>query len=75
VTAIFCRREMSDDLVYQMMKALYDHQKEKDAIHPQARQWSLENMFRGADYTTKYIPFHPGAIKYLKEKGVWKEHR
>jgi TRAP-type uncharacterized transport system substrate-binding protein len=51
-----------------MMKALYDHSKEKDAIHPQARQWSLENMFRGAGYTTKYIPFHPGAIKYLKEQ-------
>jgi TRAP transporter TAXI family solute receptor len=73
VTAIFCRQEMSEDWVYQMMKALYDHQKEKDAIHPQARQWKLENMYRGADYTTKYIPFHPGAIKYLKEKGVWKE--
>jgi len=73
VTAIFCRQEMSDDLIYQMMKALYDNPKEKDAIHPQARQWNLENMFRGAEYTTKYIPFHPGAIKYLKEKGVWKE--
>ena len=73
VTAIFLRQEMSDDLVYQMMKALYDNPKEKDAIHPQARQWSLENMYRGAEYTTKYIPFHPGAIKYLKEKGIWKE--
>jgi TRAP transporter TAXI family solute receptor len=73
VTAIFCRQEMSDDLIYQMMKALYDNPKEKDAIHPQARQWNLENMFRGAEYTTKYIPFHPGAMKYLKEKGVWKE--
>jgi TRAP transporter TAXI family solute receptor len=73
VTAIFCRQEMSEDLVYKLMKALYDHSKEKDAIHPQARQWNLENMFRGADYTTKYIPFHTGAVKYLKEKGVWKE--
>jgi TRAP transporter TAXI family solute receptor len=75
VTAIFCRQEMSEDLVYQMMKALYDHSKEKDAIHPQARQWNLENMYRGADYTTKYIPFHPGSVKYLKEKGAWKETR
>jgi TRAP transporter TAXI family solute receptor len=72
VTAIFCRREMSEDLAYQIMKALYDHQKEKDAIHPQARQWNLPNMFRGAEYTTQHIPFHPGAIRYLKEKGVWK---
>lgn len=73
VTAIFCRQDLSEDTAYQMMKALYDHPKEKDAIHPQARQWNLENIYRGADYTTKYIPFHPGAIKYLKEKGAWKE--
>jgi len=73
VTAIFCRSEMSEALVYQMMKALYDYPKERDAIHPQARQWNLENMYRGAEYTTKYIPFHSGAIRYLKEKGVWKE--
>lgn len=73
VTAIFLRADMSEAMVYQMMKALYDHSKEKDAIHPQARQWNLENMFRGADYTTKYIPWHAGSVKYLKEKGAWKE--
>ncbi|OGQ00672.1 MAG: hypothetical protein A2Z51_09385 [Deltaproteobacteria bacterium RBG_19FT_COMBO_52_11] len=75
VTAIFCRQELSEDIVYKMMKALYDHSKEKDAIHPQARQWNVENMYRGADYTNKYIPFHSGAIKYLKEKGIWKEKK
>jgi TRAP transporter TAXI family solute receptor len=73
VTGLFCRKELSEEVAYQMMKALYDHPKEKDAIHPQARQWNLENIFRGAEYTTKHIPFHPGAIKFLKEKGVWKE--
>jgi len=72
-TAIFCRKELSEDVVYKMMKALYEYPKERDALHPQARQWSLENIFRGADYTARYIPFHPGTIKYLKEKGVWKE--
>ena len=70
-----CRQDMSDDLVYQLMKALYEHPKERDAIHPQARQWGLETVFRGADYVTQYIPFHPGAVKYLKEKGVWKEKK
>jgi TRAP transporter TAXI family solute receptor len=67
-----CRQDLSEDLVYQLMKALYEHPKEKDAIHPQARQWSMGNSFRGADFVTQYIPFHPGAVKYLKEKGVWK---
>ncbi len=74
-TALFCRQELSENLVYQMVRVLYDYSKEKDAIHPQARQWSLENIYRGTDYTTQYIPFHPGAIKYLKEKGVWKERK
>jgi TRAP transporter TAXI family solute receptor len=67
-----CRQDMSEDLVYQLMKALYEHPKERDAIHPQARQWSLETVYRGADYVTQYIPFHPGAERYLKEKGIWK---
>jgi TRAP transporter TAXI family solute receptor len=72
-TGIFCLKELSNELAYKMMKALYENPQEKDAIHPQARQWNMENMYRGADYVTKYIPFHPGAIKYLKEKGVWKQ--
>lgn len=71
-TALMCQKDLSEELVYKMMKALYEHPKERDAIHPQARQWNLENIFRGADYTTKYVPFHPGAIKFLKEKGLWK---
>ncbi len=70
-----CRQDMNDDLVYQLMKALYENPKERDAVHPQARQWALETVFRGADYVTQYIPFHPGAVKYLKEKGVWKEKK
>jgi len=71
-TALFCRQDLSENLVYQLIKALYEHPKEKDAIHPQAKQWNLGTIFRGADYTTQYIPFHPGAITYLKEKGLWK---
>ncbi len=67
-----CRSDLSEDLVYQLMKALYEHSKERDAIHPQAKQWSPENIFRGADFVTQHFPFHPGAMKYLKERGLWK---
>lgn len=70
---IFCREDLSEDLVFQLMKALYDHPEQMAAIHPQGREYTLNNVFRGTGYTTQYIPFHPGAIKYLKEKGVWKE--
>ena len=73
VSMIFCRQDLSEDLVYKLMKAVYEHPKERDAVHPQAKQWSLEYIFRAAGYTTQYVPFHAGAVKYLKEKGVWKE--
>ena len=67
-----CRNDLSEEMIYQLVKALYEHPAEKDAIHPQAKQWRLENIYRGADYTTRYIPFHPGSVKYFIEKGIWK---
>jgi len=67
-----CRNDLSEEMIYQLVKALYEHPAEKDAIHPQAKQWRLENIYRGADYTTRYIFFHPGSVKYFIEKGIWK---
>ncbi|OGP80565.1 MAG: hypothetical protein A2Z08_11445 [Deltaproteobacteria bacterium RBG_16_54_11] len=68
VICLFCRQDLNEELVYKTMKALFEHPEEKDMIHPQAKQWNLNNVFRGADYIVKYILFHPGAVKYLKEK-------
>lgn len=64
-----CRTDLSEDLVYQLIKAVYEHEEEKNAIHPLAKMFTLQNAFRG----TPGVPvgFHPGAIKYFKEKGVW----
>ncbi|HDR16734.1 MAG TPA: TAXI family TRAP transporter solute-binding subunit [Desulfobacteraceae bacterium] len=64
-----CRTDLDEDLVYQIIKAVYEHEEEKNAIHPLARMYTLENAFRG----TPGVPvgFHPGAIKYYKEKGIW----
>ena len=65
-----CRADLPEDIVYRMMKAIYDHQKEKNALHPLAAMYTLEYAFRGADKGDP-IDFHPGAIKYYKEKGFW----
>lgn len=73
--AIFCREDLSEDLIYKLMRAIYEHPKEIGAIHPQAAKWNLENAFRGADFATRHVAFHAGAVKYFKEKGVWKERR
>ena len=64
-----CRTDLSEDLVYQILKAVYDNDEERNAIHPLAKMYTVKNAFRG----TPGVPvgFHPGAIKYYKEKGVW----
>ena len=41
---------------------------ELKAIHPQGAEWDLEDAAEGVA-----IPFHPGAAKYLKEKGILKK--
>lgn len=64
-----CRTDLSEDLVYQILKAVYDNSSERNAIHPMAKKYTGENAFRGS----KSVPvgYHPGAIKYYKEKGIW----
>ena len=56
------------DWVYNFVKALdetYPMYKKAHAIMP---PWAIE----GAGIPPADAPFHDGAIKYLKEKGVWK---
>jgi len=64
-----CRADLSKDLVYKIIKAVYDNSEERNAIHPMAKKYTIENAFRGS----KSVPvgYHPGAIKYYKEKGIW----
>lgn len=64
-----CRTDLSEDLVYKMIKAVYDHPEDRDAIHPMAKKFTPKNAFRGSPGVP--IGYHPGAIKYFKEIGVW----
>ncbi|MBW1999473.1 MAG: TAXI family TRAP transporter solute-binding subunit [Deltaproteobacteria bacterium] len=64
-----CRASLPEDIVYQIIKAVYDRPEERNAIHPMAKKYTIENAFRGS----KSVPvgYHPGAIRYYKEKGIW----
>lgn len=58
--------EMSDDLAYRITRALFDHQAELAAIHPEAEKLSIETAVTGST-----VPFHEGAVRYYREQGAW----
>lgn len=60
-------QDMNDQLAYDILKALFAHKEELYAIHAQFKGITLENAVKGMP-----IPFHPGAEKFYKEKGLIK---
>jgi hypothetical protein len=64
-------KEMDEEMVYQILRAIYGHEEEFNAIHPEAQKtYSLKTALRAW-----FMPYHSGAVKYYKERGVWtKEH-
>ncbi len=57
---------MTDDAAYSIVKTLVEKKAELVAVHKEAESFSLENQVQ----ERSPIPFHPGALKYFKEKGV-----
>jgi TRAP transporter TAXI family solute receptor len=55
-------RSMPEDLAYQITRAIFEHQPELAAIHPEARSLSLKTAEIGSP-----AEFHPGAKKYFDE--------
>jgi TRAP transporter TAXI family solute receptor len=62
---MICQASLDTDLVYKLVKALYEHTDYLKKIHPSAAYTTPENAVKYSP-----IPLHPGTIKYLKEKGI-----
>jgi TRAP transporter TAXI family solute receptor len=62
---MICQKSLSDDLVYNLVKALYENNDYLLKIHPSAAYTTPQNAVKYSP-----IPLHPGTIRYLKEKGI-----
>jgi TRAP transporter TAXI family solute receptor len=59
--------ESSDEkLVYEIVKTMFEKKDELVRVHKDAAFLSLDNQATGASP----IAFHPGAVRYFKEKGI-----
>ena len=68
VPVIFVTTEgMDEKLVYGITKLLFEKKADLVAVHKQANQLDLKSAV-----AVSSVPYHPGAIRYYKEQGVWK---
>jgi TRAP transporter TAXI family solute receptor len=66
---LFANASVDEEMVYKVVAAIIDGEKDLRATSPLWKTYKPENIatrFDGLEY-------HPGAVKYFKEKGLWKE--
>jgi TRAP transporter TAXI family solute receptor len=59
------RADLPDDLVYQLVKAVFENQPPLVKAHPAARETLPQNVDKNT-----FLPFHPGAVRYYREIGI-----
>lgn len=62
---MICQASLDTKMVYQLVKALFEHNDYLQKIHPSAAYTTPENAVKYSP-----IPLHPGTIRYLEEKGI-----
>ena len=65
---LFAGKDVSDDMVYKSVKALWEKEADLLAAGPFWNGFMKEKMS-----TPLGLTYHPGAIKFYKEMGVWTE--
>jgi uncharacterized protein len=60
--------KMDPEVIYDITKTIFESPDYLESIHKATQFIRLETAIKGVR-----IPFHEGAVRYLKEKGAWKE--
>jgi TRAP transporter TAXI family solute receptor len=63
---LIAHEKMSEQTAYTIVKTIFDKQPDLVAVHKVAAEIKLESQ----KASSSPVPFHPGAIKYFKEKGI-----
>jgi TRAP-type uncharacterized transport system substrate-binding protein len=59
--------KVSGRVVATLLKAWWDNHAELQSIHPQFKKWTKDVQA----ITNFTVPYHPGAVKFYRDAGVW----
>ncbi len=62
---LFTNAKVKDEIVYKIVETMEANKGDLVAVQPALRDFSAANLYKQYD-----IPYHPGALKYFKEKGL-----
>jgi TRAP transporter TAXI family solute receptor len=62
---LFTNAKVKDDVIYKIVETLESNKADLAAVQPALREFSAGNLYKQYE-----IPYHPGALKYFKEKGL-----
>ena len=63
---LIARADLPDEVAYNIVKTMFEKKDDMVRVHGEARNFDLKYQTSAA----AVIPFHPGAAKYLAEKGI-----
>ena len=63
---LIARADMPDDVAYNIVKTMFERRQDMINVHKEAQNFDFKYQTNAA----AVIPFHPGAAKYLNEKGA-----
>lgn len=69
-TTVIVNKDLPDDMVYEITKALYESGFQKDIFSAAEAKGFPKACDLSTVKSAMTIPVHPGAMKYFKEKGV-----
>ena len=64
---LVAHQNMDDKTAYEIVKTIFEKREELIRVHKEAENFKLETQKTAA---AGGIPWHPGAVRYFKEKGV-----
>ena len=62
---LMCHQDMDEQLAYSVVKTIFEHMSDLAAIHAEGKNINIKDNAQN-----KFVPYHKGAAKYFKEKGV-----